>query len=162
LLLDHVLGVGIDLHAPHHREGIALVALEDAYAHRAIEFRETHRLAETTAEPVRLLRRAPLAEDGREATRVQQVAGFRIHHLDPVLAAVGLVEVLRHVARPGQGLDQHALDGVAVGQGVAAVGVVEADGGGLLGKGGARGERQGGGKKAEHAVFLLRWERHAL
>jgi hypothetical protein len=103
---------------------------------------------ESAAELVRFLGRLPLAEHGREVARIQQVAGLGIRHFEAVVATVRVVEALGQIARPRQRLDQHALDGVLLGERISAVHVVEADGGGLLGLDGAGGSAASQGEQA--------------
>jgi hypothetical protein len=161
LFSDDVRRIGIDLDAPGHGECVALVALQDAHAHRAVGLREAHRFLEATADLVGLLRRAPFAKNGGKVARIDQVTRLRVRHLDPVLAAVRVVQAARGVTGPGQRLDQDLFEGVAVGERVAAVGVVDAHGGRLRCNGDASRGSQGRNVKAnqESRQFILQLQR---
>ena len=50
LLADQRRRAGINLHAPHHREQIALIALEDAHPHRLALRQKAHRFVKAAAD----------------------------------------------------------------------------------------------------------------
>ena len=147
LLADHVLRGRVDIGTPHNGKQAALVALEDAHAHGVLGLRETHGFLERARGGFRFVGTGPFTENGGEAARIQHLARLDIDHFQQVVATVAVIDGARQVARPWQGLDQHALDRIMLAQRIAAVLVIEAHGGRLGGTGSVRDRDDAGGQR---------------
>ena len=119
-----------------------LAFLEDDL-HRCGRGREAQRLGKRPVHRLGLIGGDPFAKNRAEAARIQETAAGLIVYLEEVVAKIGVVDRLGQISRPGQRLDDDAVNAEHLLGCVSGVVIVQAHGGGSRGEDERTAEQQG-------------------